>query len=200
MIRSIQNWLIIGGILALAGLGYWFYDRWEQASQEKISKTATILLERIQRVAKLATIEGHFNELYEQKSFTYFDISPFRKKLLVRVNAKVVVGYDFERLSIEVDSLRRTIWINELPAPAILYIDHTLDYYDITEGIFTSFQESDYNKIHAEAKELIRKKAAESNLIPEAQKQGQELKEMLTLIVEASGWQIQIRNRPKLNQ
>ncbi len=193
---------ILYSIIALLVIvcGIFIYQWWQSKSKVHIEKNATVLLEKIQKVAKLATVEGHFSELYQKKSFTYFDISPFQKKVLVRVQAKVAAGYDLEGLHIEFDSTNRTIWINNLPDPKILYIDHSLDYYDITEGLFTSFNAADYNQIHAEAKDLIRQKATESNLLTEAQTQGKDLMDMIGLIAIGSGWELKVRSRPELKK
>lgn len=188
-------------LLVLLGGGIWWVNReWARRSKIQTTQNATVLLERIQKVAKWITVEGYFSELYENRSFQYFDVYPFQKKVLVRVKAKVSAGFDLETLSIETDEPSKTIWINALPEPTILSIDHDLDYYDISEGFFTSFSEADYNKIQSEAKEMIRKKASESNLLAEASAQGKDFLEMIRLIVEASGWQLNIRSRPEMKK
>lgn len=188
-------------LLVLLGGGIWWVNReWARRSKIQTTQNATVLLERIQKVAKWITVEGYFSELYENRSFQYFDVYPFQKKVLVRVKAKVSAGFDLETLSIETDEPSKTIWINALPEPTILSIDHDLDYYDISEGFFTSFSEADYNKIQSEAKEMIRKKASESNLLAEASAQGKDFLEMIRLIVEASGWQLKMRSRPEMKK
>lgn len=196
MFKEIKNLFILVVILLSIIAGYFIYQWFKSKSDYKVEKNATVLLEKIQKVAKLTTVEGNFSELFEQRSFKYFDISPFQKKVLVRVKAKVAAGFDFEGLKIEVDSLHHTIWINKLPDPEILYIDHTLDYYDITEGLFVSFDEADYNQIQAEAKALIKQKAAESKLVEQATVQANEFKELIEIIAQASGWNVKERTRP----
>lgn len=190
--------------LVLAGLmifGIWSaYQWWSSMNKVHVEESATVLLERIQKVSKLTTVEGYFSELYENKTFQYFDLSPFQKKVIVRVQAKVSVGYDLEKLNIDIDGLSKTIYVNALPEPQILSIDHTLDYYDISEGLFTSFSEADYNKIQTDAKELIRKKASASTLLTEASEQGNDFMDMIRLFAETAGWQFKIRSRPELKQ
>lgn len=198
--QKIRYLVYLALLVFLAGGIWWLNTEWAKRSKVQTTQNATILLERIQKVAKLTTVEGYFSELYENRSFQYFDIYPFQKKVLVRVKAKVSAGYDLEPLSVETDEPNKTIWINALPEPMILSIDHDLDYYDISEGFFTSFSEADYNKIQSEAKELIRKKASESSLLAEATAQGDDFLEMIRLIVESSGWQLKIRSRPEMKQ
>lgn len=195
---KIKNLVYAALAISLLAVGYQLYQWWASKSKIHELQSATILLDHIQKVAKLTTVEGYFSELYEKSSFQYFDISPFQKKVLVRVKAKVSAGFDFNQLSIEVDSASKTLLINELPEPTILSIDHDLDYYDISEGLFTSFTEADYNQVQTEAKDLIRKKAAESNLLSQAQIQGNDLMDMIRLLVESAGWQLKVRSRPKV--
>jgi len=198
MVKEIKNTLLLTLIVLAIIATYSIYQWFASKSEFKVEKNATVLLERIQKVAKLTTVEGNFSELFEQKSFKYFDISPFQKKVLVRVKAKVAVGLDYEGLKIGVDSLHHTIWINKLPDPEILYIDHSLDYYDISEGLFVSFTVADYNQIQAEAKALIRQKASESKLLSEARAQGDTFMDIISSIAIASGWEVKVRTRPAI--
>lgn len=197
---KLRYFLYLALLAVIAGGLWWLSSEWVARSRVHTTQNATILLERIQKVAKLTTVEGYFSELYENRSFQYFDIYPFQKKVLVRVKAKVSAGFDLEQLSLETDQAGKTIWINALPEPTILSIDHDLDYYDISEGLFTSFSEADYNKILSEAKDLIRKKASESSLLAEASAQGKDFLDMVRLIAESSGWQLKIRSRPEMKQ
>lgn len=196
MIQKIKYliYLVVLGIVVF--VAWKTFQWWETRTKVHVEESATILLERIQKVAKLTTVEGYFSELYENKSFQYFDLSPFQKKVLVRVQAKVSVGFDLKNLAIDADVTSRTLFVNALPEPEILSIDHTLDYYDISEGLFTSFSSADYNKIQTEAKDLIRKKASASTLLTEAATQGNEYMDMIRLFAETAGWQFKIRSRP----
>ncbi|MBK6477576.1 MAG: DUF4230 domain-containing protein [Saprospiraceae bacterium] len=195
--KNLLYGLIAALLLTLILLGYMW---WQSRSALHVETRSSILLERIRKVAKLTTVEGQFSEIYEKTSFKYFDISPFQKKVLVRVKATVAAGFDFDHLSLEIDSLHKVIYINSLPDPQILSIDHDLDYYDISEGLFTSFTVQDYNQIQVEAKALIKQKASESQLLSEAGVQGQEFLEMVRLIAQSAGWELKVRSRPLLKQ
>lgn len=200
MIQKIK-FLVYFLLIVILAVGIWSaFQWWSARTKVHTQESATVLLERIQKVSKLTTIEGYFSELYENKSFQYFDLYPFQKKVIVRVQAKVSVGYDLEKLNIDADAESKTIYINNLPEPQILSIDHNLDYYDISEGLFTSFSEADYNKIQTDAKELIRKKASTSSLFAEAALQGNDFLGMIKLFAETAGWEFKIRSRPALKQ
>ena len=187
----IKRILFLTAVLALLFGVFWgtrYYYTWDAVSEEERS---TVLLERIKTVAKLVTVEGYFSEVYDYKSYWGYDSSPFRKKALVRVKAKVSVGYDLDQMKIEAQTDRKRILISNLPDPQIISIDHDLDYYDLSQGTFNNFTPEDYNKINASAKELIEKQARTSDLFITAEEQSNEMLEMIRFIVEGSGWTLE---------
>lgn len=52
---------------------------------------------------KLVSIEGNFSELMNYSDFETIDFPGFRKKAIVKVDAKVLYGFDLERLKFDVD-------------------------------------------------------------------------------------------------
>lgn len=158
---------------------------------------ATVLLEKIQEVKKLVTVEGQFSEIYNYSEYQGYFSFLWDKKVLVRVQAKVSAGFDLEKMNFTADPATKTIRISALPEAQILSIDHSLDYYDISEGIFTAFSPDDYNKINARAKDLIRDAAAKSNLLTAAREQGAKTMDLIKFMVESAGWRFEIgQNTP----
>jgi hypothetical protein len=146
----------------------------------------------MQTVAKLVTVEGYFTELYSHKDYWRYDWWIFRKKALLRVKARVSVGYDLEGLDIKADTATKTITIRNIPKePEIISIDHSIDYYDISEGSFNTFTPEDYNKLNKKARDLIEQKAKESDLIKQAREQGIEIINLIQFIGESAGWTVQ---------
>jgi hypothetical protein len=189
MTKRIVTVLIIIAVFALGiFVTRYFYQSMEVKSQE----SSDVILERVKKVAKLITVEGYFSEVYDYKDYWGYDFSIFRKKALVRVRAKVSVGYDLEQLKIEALPESKTILITHMPEPQILSIDHDLDYYDISEGTFNSFTEADYNKINTNAKKYIETKANESNLLETARKEGNQALELMKFITESAGWKFRV--------
>ena len=175
-------------VLAFAA-GIWISNlqllpRFEKHTQEEV----TMLMEKIDQVAKLVTVEGHISEVYDYKDYYGYDWSLFRKKALIRVKAKVSAGYDLENLNIDADPSRKIITIEQLPSAEILSIDHDLDYYDLQEGTFNSFSREDLNQLHKQVKAYVAKIAADSDMMIQAQERGQEMLEMIRYLVEGSGW------------
>ena len=119
----------------------------------------------------------------------------WNKKILVRVKATVSVGYDLQELNIQIDSSNQIITMSNLGTPEILSIDHNLDYYDISNGLFTSFTSRDYNRINQKAKELIREQALKSELFNAAKIQGNAVIQLIKLVTESSGWTFEISEK-----
>ncbi|MBK8880518.1 MAG: DUF4230 domain-containing protein [Haliscomenobacter sp.] len=184
-------------LLALAGLfvlGFWIARSiYQKKDKVKTEEDATVLLEKIQTVAKLVTVEGYFSELYNYKDYYAYDWWIFRKKAILRVKAKVSAGYDLSGLAFDVQPEQNLIVIRNIPdTPQIISIDHQLDYYDISEGTFNSFSETDYNKINKNAKTFIEEKARQSDLLPKAKEQGIEMLELIRFMAESAGWKVQM--------
>lgn len=194
----IKRFLLLFGLIALCFGTFWatkYYYTWDATTVEEQS---TVLKDRIETVAKLVTVEGYFSEVYDYKDYWGYDFSFFRKKALVRVKAKVSVGYDLEQMKIESLPAQKKIIISNLPDPQILSIDHDLDYYDLTQGTFNAFSAEDYNKINSTAKELIESQAKRSDLFLTAEAQSNDMLEMIRFIVEGSGWVLEYEPREVL--
>lgn len=182
-------------ILIILGSGSWYYLK-NNAFVSNKSENTTIILEKIKTVTKLISVEGQFSELYSYKeSYDYDFFNLFSKKIILRVTAKVSVGYDFEKVNISVDSLSKTVTLNELPLAEILSIDHDIDYYDISEGTFASFKPEEYNSIQRKAKELIAAKAKETPLLAAAEKQKTEYIKMIEMALLSGGWKLKINDK-----
>ncbi|AEE49966.1 DUF4230 domain-containing protein [Haliscomenobacter hydrossis] len=185
--------LVLGFIAVFIG-GFWIARSVFMPRERVVTQAeASVLLEKMKTVAKLVTVEGYFSELYNHKDYWQYDWWIFRKKALLRIKAKVSVGFDLEGLDIKADTATKTITIKNIPKePEIISIDHNIDYYDISEGSFNTFTPEDYNKINKKARDLIEQKAKESDLIKQAREQGIEIIDLIKFIGESSGWIVQM--------
>lgn len=184
--------LVLGLIVVFAG-GFWIARSIFKPKDHVVTQAeASVLLEKMKTVAKLVTVEGYFSELYNHKDYWRYDWWIFRKKALLRVKARVSVGYDLEGLDIKADTATKTITIRNIPKePEIISIDHSIDYYDISEGTFNTFTPEDYNKLNKKARDLIELKAKESDLFKQARTQGIEIIDLIRFIGESAGWTVQ---------
>lgn len=195
--KSVRTGIIIGIVALLMGLS-WYLGYKKSWNTKKEAEQVSVVLEKIQHVTKLVTVEGHVSEIYDHKEYNTFDLSLFRKKALIRVNADVSAGYDFTKMKMDIDDATKTIRITDFPEAEILSIDHDLDYYDITEGSFNQFSKDDYNKINERAKAFIRSKAIDAQLLKEAELQKENLIEMIKTVLMHTGWKLEIEGQTYL--
>lgn len=153
-----------------------------------------ILLERVKKVAKLITVEGEFSNIHQYNDSYWSDISMLRKKAIIKVNARVSVGYDLKKANFEVDAENKILRVTNLPDPEILSIDHNLQYYDIQEGMFNSFTEEELTSIGSVAKKKLEKAAKEGPLMVQAKEEGIESLEIIKILVEQAGWRFEVQN------
>lgn len=166
----------------------------------KSETNSSVLLERINKVYKMVVIEGEFTELLSYKDYYGYDLPGFRKKAIIKVDAKVLVGYNLDSLRIEIDETNKVLKLQKWPEPEILAIDSDISYYDIDNGWFNSFTPEELTKLTKEGKELIRKKANESKLIPAARKQAQQMFDMITVLAESNGYTVEIDGKLPVNK
>ncbi|NND05108.1 MAG: DUF4230 domain-containing protein [Saprospiraceae bacterium] len=184
--------IIVLVIAAFAG-GLWLADSSLMPWQERQTiEEATTLLNRIEHVTKLVTVDGYFSEVYDYKDYYGYDWTIFRKKALIRVKAKVSAGYDLGHIDLEAKPHDKTIILRRLPSPEILSIDHEVDYYDLREGTFNTFSNKDLTKLNTQAKEYIENAAEQSDLLLQAEKRGRELIETIRFMVESAGWSLTV--------
>lgn len=178
--------------LALAfALGI-FSAKYLAARGSNATEEATVLLEKIEAVKKLVTVQGQFSEIYDYSEYKGFFTLLWDKKVLVRVQATVSAGYDLEQMQFEAFPETRTLRIGHVPEPKILAIEHDLKYYDLSNGLFESFSEEDYNRINQRAKDLVRQKAEASNLLQAAREQGEKTLDVIRFMAESAGWKVEI--------
>ena len=185
MKKRILYLILIIGVFILGG---WLALKYFAPKEPDPIEQSTVLLEKIETVCKLITVEGQFSEIYNYDEYQGYFTLLYDKKALVRVRATVAAGYDLKDLSVTADPTTKTVYMTALPEPEILSVDHSLDYYDISQGFFTEFTPQDYNRINAKAKQMIRDQAEKSPLLPSAREQADELLGLIRYMVESSGW------------
>lgn len=188
------KYLMIILVIMLA-IGIAWYSGFKASFFEKKSiLTQEVVLEQIKNVVKLGTVEGYFSEIYNYKEHYGPDMSFFTKKALIRVKAKILAGFDLEKINVKVDENTKTVKIENLPEPQILSIEHDLDYYDITEGMFNSFTTEDYNKMNNQAKIYIKNVALKTNLMQNAKNQLNSHLQVLNVLMNSYGWKLEVEN------
>lgn len=190
--KNTKTILLVVAAIILAALVGWYIGFKNNFGEHQVEETATVMMEKMQKVFKFVAAEGQISEIYDYKDYQYYDISPLRKKILVRVNAKVLVGYDFEKASFRVDDDSKTIYIDSIGPAELLAIDHDLDYYDIQEGTFNYFSEEELNDINDKAKNYAASIVSDSDLFKKAEEQKEDLIDMLRVAAQSTGWRIEV--------
>lgn len=166
--------------------------------QIKAEEKSSVVIEKIEKVFKLITVETNVSELYQYKDYYSYDWSFLRKKAILRVNAKISAGYDIKKLNIKVDSKAKKIILSKLPKVEILSVDHNLDYYDVEEGVFNNFTPEDYNHINKNAKDYVTKVSNNTEILKKASEQEQTLLEMLETMARGMGYELEIEKNTEL--
>lgn len=151
--------LILGGVIAFLASGKFKFQ------PPVITESSHTIAESMRKVFKVVSAEGHFNEIYNyEESTKLFNFIPSKKKALVIVQAKVLVGYDFEKFKWEVDQENRKVRLLEFPEPQILSTETDYKYYNIEEQFFNLFSKEDLAKIQENGKRQVIEAAKNSRL------------------------------------
>lgn len=160
-----------------------------------ITQDSTLVVEKINKVLKLVTVEGHISEIIKHEEFYAYNISPFRKKALIRANAKVLAGYDLDQLDMQLDEVTKTVTIKKWPQPEILSIDPDLEYYDVSEGWFNSFDHKNYTEMQSIARKKIFEAANKSKILEKSQEQMIEFQSIVADMLKGMGWKLKIDSK-----
>lgn len=189
---------IYGALIAILifGAGSWLTFNYMMQPRTSVEEQSNVLLEKVKTVAKLVSVEGYFSEIYTYKNDWEPMPNPifsptFTKQAITIVKAKVSIGYDLEKMTFEADHTNKVLRIGNIPDPEIISLDHDIEYYDIQESSFNTFSREEMNKLNASAKEFIRKKALESDLLLQAEEQGNQMIDIIKFMVEESGWTVE---------
>ncbi len=175
-------------VAAIFGFNIWKNNFLKQKTDQEI----TILLESVKEVTKLVSIEAEFSEIFKHEEYFGLDWSPFKKIALIRVQSKVLVGTDFTNTRFFFDPDNKIIQISELPQSEIIAIDNQIDYYDIQQGSFNPFTAKDYNDINRKAREAIRNKVLESDILKRSDQRRDQVIQSFGNIATEMGWNLEL--------
>lgn len=184
--------IIGGGILALFVYNQYFV---KATNKEPLPfEKQQILLERIERVAKLITVEGDYKNTHTYEDYQWRNISPLRKEVVVRVNSTVYMGIDLQKVTFDPDSINHVLRVVEMPEPEILAIDSKYDYKLLSEGLFNSFDAEDLTALQEATRLMLEKEVWKGELPKEAERAGLDV---VKALVEQAGWTLRIeQSRP----
>ena len=177
--------LALMGII-MAGVLYYVVSNKFSAAPTVISENSYTIAESMRKVFKVVSAEGHFNEIYNYEETTkLFKFIPSKKKALVIVQAKILVGYDFEKFQWEVDDENKKVKLIHFPPPEILSTETDYKYYNIEEQFYNLFSREDLENIQNNSKNLVIEAAKKSHL-PEVA--AEQMKMLLTELLSTKNY------------
>lgn len=189
----IETILIILLILLVVFLGLEIRNYFFAEKRRKPKVAASVLLEKINTICKLATVQGTFKEIVNyQDSKSFLKMIPFEKKAIVLVDAIAHVGFDLNKIELRVEQEKRRIIIERFPEPEVISIDTNIQYYDVKQSGFNKFSTKNYTELNQLAKETISEKIEESNLSVLANQQALEALDLVEYLAQSMGWHLQM--------
>jgi hypothetical protein len=176
--------LLLGGVIA------WLVIKLNSKTKTAVVRESShTVIESIRKVFKLVLAEGFFNELYNyEDTRKLFNLFPTSKRALVIIQAKVLVGFDFEKCTWEIDEKAQKIRLVSFPEPEIVSIETDYKYYNFDEGIFNLLSREDFTRMQVNGKKQVEAAAIKSDLPRMAAEQ---MRTLLTEVVQSKQWQIE---------
>lgn len=186
--------LMLGGLIAFLAL------KKTVSPPPVITESSHTIAESMRKVFKIVSAEGHFNEIYNyEETSRIFNFIPSKKKALVIVQAKVLVGYDFEKFKWEIDEENRSVRLVHFPPPEILSTETDYKYYNIEEQFFNLFSKDDLAKVQQNGKRQVMEAARKSHL---SQVAAEQMRTLLTELLAGKNFSIEntsvIRDQAKM--
>ena len=180
--------------LLLGALIMFLIWRLSKAGTGKVVKEDShTVIESVRRVFKVVCAEGHFNELYNfEETKKLFGFIPSTKRALVIIQARVLLGYDFEKCVWEADEANRKIKLISFPSPEILSIETDYKYYNFDENIFNLLGREDLTRIQTNGKKQV-EAAAMKSLLPGIA--ADQMRTLLSEVVQSKNWQLENTNK-----
>jgi hypothetical protein len=181
--------LLLLGIVLGALIMFLISRLFRSSKQNVVKESSHTVVESMRKVFKIVFAEGQFNELYNfEETKKLFGFIPTTKRALVIIEAKVLVGYDFEKCVWEADEATQKIKLVSFPEPEIISIEPDYKYYNFDEHIFNMLGREDLTRIQANGKKQVELAAIKSHLPKIAADQ---MRTLLTEVVKSKNWQLE---------
>ncbi len=181
--------LLLIGLLVGALLMFLVFKLLQSGKKAVVKESSHTVIESMRKVFKIVFAEGHFNELYNyEETKKIFGFIPSTKRALVIIEAKVLVGYDFEKCKWEMDEAAQKIKLISFPKPEIISIEPNYKYYNFDDNIFNLLGHNDLTRIQSNGKKQVELAAEKSHLPKIAADQ---MRILLTEVVRSKNWQLE---------
>ncbi|MDO8968310.1 MAG: DUF4230 domain-containing protein [Algoriphagus sp.] len=180
--------------------GFWFFYQGKQ-EREELRASSELIQKQVQQVGKLIVTEGYYSKVFTFKNSQnlFLNLLTSNKKALVIVNAKATVEYDLRQLEVEIDESKKTLILKKIPEP-VLNIYPDIEYYDVTQDYFNSFEAKDYNKIKNSVTAQIRTQIEKSDLMENSRERLMVELTNLFVLTKSMGWTLMYEEKIIENQ
>lgn len=100
-----------------------YTEKSEMVDSSYVEKESDVLIKNIERVAKLTLVEHNFVDVFTYSDYQTWDHPFFRKKMIVKSNARVGIGLDVSKLQLEANQVNKQILIKSIPVPEVLFME-----------------------------------------------------------------------------
>jgi hypothetical protein len=193
--------IAFGFVIAVVTLlGIWYFLT-EKQEREELRANSELIQKQVQQVGKLIVTEGYYSKVFTFKNSQNLFLNFWKsdKKALVVVNAKATVEYDLRQLETEIDEANKTLILKKIPEP-VLNIYPDIEYYDVTQDYFNSFEAKDYNKIKNSVTSQIRTQIEKSDLMKDSRERLMVELTNLYVLTNSMGWTLMYEEQVIENQ
>src|SRR5215218_2503942 len=181
--------LLLLGLLLGAVIMFLIIRLTHSGKQNVPNENSHTVVESMRKVFKVVFAEGHFNELYNfEQTKKLLGFIPSTKRALVIIEAKVLVGYDFEKCVWETDEANQKISLVSFPEPEIISVESDYKYYNFDENIFNLLNRDDLTRIQSNGKKQVEMAAIKSHLPKIAADQ---MRTMLIEVIKSKNWDVE---------
>lgn len=181
--------VLILGIL----LGYYVF-RATFLQKNKSAESSALIVEKIEKVNKLITLESNLAEVYtiDESKRLFYDLIPIEKKALVTAKGRVFVSYNLEEMETNVDKENKIIYLTNIPAPQII-VEPKVRFYDLKANLIP-FTENELSRINERATELLKKEAQKEELMILAKENLKANLSGILFFAESKGWTVKLED------
>ena len=188
--------LLTASLILAFATGWLAHALWVERSAPSVEERAVVIEGQLRKIAQLATVERRYNEFFNHKEVGYIDLPMFNKSVMLRANARVVMGFDLDGIRVEADEATRTLTIHDWPEPKELAFELQTSYFDFDQGWFNGFEGQELNAVSARLETQLRDKIDYAPLRQACYEQADEWMNVIRDQLALSGWTLRLANWP----
>ena len=190
-----MKYLVLLVAILLAGALGWVLSA--RLGGPSIEERAVRIEDQVRRVAKLATAEGQYVRMYryvDEGSTSMFRFTD--KRVVIQAQARVVMGFDLEGVSVTVDREARELVIEGWPPPEEIAFEFDTELFDVSEGLLVEVSKDDLNSVRRGARKRMRERIDYDRLRRESYAQAGELLEIVRAELTGSSYALRVEGWP----